>query len=257
MIKAVFFDIDGTLVSFQTHTVSPAVLQGLHRLRQQGIRLFLSTGRHKSIVQPVRDLFPFDGCITLSGQYCFAQDRVLRSVPFAPEGVDALVGLMERSSVPCIFLEEDDCYLVNPGPRSRVFPDQLAVPLPPSAPARRAVGRQVFQATAFLTREEQQTLEDPFPGLEVMRWHPDFVDVISPGGGKDRGMDAILDFFGISLEETMAFGDGENDIPMLRHAHIGVAMGNADALVRSQADFVTGTVDEDGILSALEHFGLL
>ena len=70
-------------------------------------------------------------------------------------------------------------------------------------------------------------------------------------------MDAILDFFGISLEETMAFGDGENDIPMLRHAHIGVAMGNADALVRSQADFVTGTVDEDGILSALEHFGLL
>ena len=257
MIKAVFFDIDGTLVSFQTHTVSTAVLQGLHRLHQQGIRLFLSTGRHKSIVQPVRDLFPFDGCITLSGQYCFAQDRVLRSVPFAPEGVDALVGLMERSNVPCIFLEEDDCYLVNPGPRSRVFPDQLAVPLPPSAPARRAVGRQVFQATAFLTREEQQALEDPFPGLEVMRWHPDFVDVISPGGGKDRGMDAILDFFGISLEETMAFGDGENDIPMLRHAHIGVAMGNADALVRSQADFVTGTVDEDGILSALEHFGLL
>ena len=109
----------------------------------------------------------------------------------------------------------------------------------------------------FSTREEQQALGDPFPGLEVMRWHPDFVDIISPGGGKDQGMDAILDFFGISLEDTMAFGDGENDIPMLRHAHVGVAMGNADALVRSHADFVTGTVDEDGILSALEHFGLL
>ena len=109
----------------------------------------------------------------------------------------------------------------------------------------------------FSTREEQQAFGDPFPGLEVMRWHPDFVDIISPGGGKDQGMDAILDFFGISLEDTMAFGDGENDIPMLRHAHVGVAMGNADALVRSHADFVTGTVDEDGILSALEHFGLL
>ena len=113
------------------------------------------------------------------------------------------------------------------------------------------------ESDAKAAREEQQALGDPFPGLEVMRWHPDFVDIISPGGGKDQGMDAILDFFGISLEDTMAFGDGENDIPMLRHAHVGVAMGNADALVRSHADFVTGTVDEDGILSALEHFGLL
>ena len=44
---------------------------------------------------------------------------------------------------------------------------------------------------------------------------------------------------------------------MLRHAHIGVAMGNADDLVKSQADYVTGTVDEDGIVTALEHFGIL
>ena len=44
---------------------------------------------------------------------------------------------------------------------------------------------------------------------------------------------------------------------MLRHAHIGVAMGNAGSYVKSQADYVTGTVDEDGILAALEHFGLL
>ncbi len=96
-----------------------------------------------------------------------------------------------------------------------------------------------------------------FPGLEAMRWHPDFVDVIAPGGGKDQGMDAILAHFGIPLEATMAFGDGENDLPMLRHAHIGVAMGNAGSYVKSHADYVTGTVDEDGILAALEHFGLL
>ena len=144
MVKAIFFDIDGTLVSFQTHTISPAVLEGLHRLREKGIRLFLSTGRHKVMSQSVRDLFPFDGCITLSGQYCFAQDRVLRSVPFAPERVKALVELMEHSTIPCIFLEEEDCYLVNPGPRAQVFPKQLAVPLPPSAPARRAGARPVM-----------------------------------------------------------------------------------------------------------------
>lgn len=115
MVKAIFFDIDGTLVSFQTHTISPAVLEGLHRLRERGIRLFLSTGRHKVMSQSVRDLFPFDGCITLSGQYCFAQDRVLRSVPFAPERVKALVELMEHSTIPCIFLGGGGLLPCKPG----------------------------------------------------------------------------------------------------------------------------------------------
>ena len=55
----------------------------------------------------------------------------------------------------------------------------------------------------------------------------------------------------------MAFGDGENDLTMLRHAGIGVAMGSAHNSVQKQADYVTGTVDEDGILTALEHFEIL
>ena len=75
--------------------------------------------------------------------------------------------------------------------------------------------------------------------------------------GKDRGMDAILEYLGIPLEQSMAFGDGENDLSMLRHAGIGVAMGTASQEVRQGADYVTGTVDEDGIVTALKHFGLL
>ena len=70
-------------------------------------------------------------------------------------------------------------------------------------------------------------------------------------------MDAILDHFGISLENAMAFGDGENDLSMLIHAGTGVAMGSASDQVKKLSDYVTGTVDEDGIVTALEHFGLL
>ena len=109
----------------------------------------------------------------------------------------------------------------------------------------------------FSTREEQQALGDPFPGLEVMRWHPDFVDIISPGGGKDQGMDAILDFFGISLEDTMAFGDGENDIPMLVKAGVGVAVANAKDNVKAAADYIAPSVDEDGVAEALRHFSVI
>ena len=52
----------------------------------------------------------------------------------------------------------------------------------------------------------------------------------------------------------MAFGDGGNDVAMLRRAGIGVAMGNANDAVKSQADYVTTSVDEDGVLRALQHF---
>ena len=68
------------------------------------------------------------------------------------------------------------------------------------------------------------------------------------------GMAAHL---GLNTSETMAFGDGGNDIPMLRHAGVGVAMGNAASEVQNAADYVTTSVDEDGILNALKHFGIL
>lgn len=258
MIKAIFFDIDGTLVSFQTHRVSDALLDGLHRLRGRGVKLFLATGRHRSAIAAASGVFPFDGFITLNGQYCFTQERVLRSNPIPQAQAAQLVKLLEDTGLPCILLEERETYMVNPSPRTELFPQQLDIPLPPVLPLRHILGREVYQAVAFFTREEELAAGPRFfPGLEAMRWHPDFVDVIAPGGGKDQGMDAILAHFGIPLEATMAFGDGENDLPMLRHAHIGVAMGNAGSYVKSHADYVTGTVDEDGILAALEHFGLL
>lgn len=59
------------------------------------------------------------------------------------------------------------------------------------------------------------------PECEATRWNPLFTDVVPVGGNKSIGMEKILAYFGISREETMAFGDGGNDIPMLEYAGIG------------------------------------
>ena len=257
MIKAIFFDIDGTLVSFRTHQISDAVLESLHHLKEKGVRLFLATGRHKSMIADVRARFPFDGCITLNGQYCFFGDEVLRRVPLDRSDAAHIVEVTAAGAFPCIFLEDEDSYINQLGPHADVFPRELSIPLPRLDDPRRALERELYQVVAFLTAPEQHLLTDHTRHLNPMRWHPEFIDVIAAGGGKDKGVDAILDRFGITPEECMAFGDGENDLSMLRHVGIGVAMGSASDRVKAQADYVTGSVDEDGILSALHHFGLL
>ena len=69
--------------------------------------------------------------------------------------------------------------------------------------------------------------------------------------------DVVLDYFNINKEEAMAFGDGGNDISMLKYVGTGVAMGNAKDNVKAIADYITDSVQEDGIVSALKHFEIL
>jgi len=91
----------------------------------------------------------------------------------------------------------------------------------------------------------------------VTHWHPDGWDVIAKGGGKQTAIRRYLAENGLTPEEAIAFGDGENDIGMLKLAGIGVAMGNAEGIVKEAADYVTTDIDDNGIENALKHFGLI
>ena len=80
---------------------------------------------------------------------------------------------------------------------------------------------------------------------------------LGKGGGKVVGIRKYLEMNDILPEEIIAFGDAENDMEMIAFAGIGVAMGNAKDCVKECADYVTADVDDDGILKALQHFGLI
>lgn len=95
------------------------------------------------------------------------------------------------------------------------------------------------------------------PDLSATRWHPNFADINVKGVSKAAGMKVMVDYFGLDISQTVAFGDGGNDIAMLRAAGIGVAMGNASDTVKSNADYVTVSVDEDGVAHALLELRLI
>ena len=77
------------------------------------------------------------------------------------------------------------------------------------------------------------------------------------GIDKSVGARKVMEFYGLTMDEAMAFGDGGNDIPIVRDAAVGVAMGNACDALKAVADYVTEDVDHDGVLLALEHYGLI
>jgi len=95
------------------------------------------------------------------------------------------------------------------------------------------------------------------PSCTSGRWHPAFTDITAKGADKGEGILTLAAHLGLDLRYTMAFGDGGNDSSMIKAAGIGVAMGNALESLKQEADYTTTSVDDDGILNALRHFGLI
>ena len=258
MIKAVFFDIDGTLVSFKTHEVPQSTIEALDLLRKKGIKVFIATGRHYTSINNLGDL-KFDGYVTLNGGYCFAgEDKVIYKHSIPDRDIEALIRYMEtEESFPCAFVQEKEIFMNYKDETVEEIFNMLNFPEPPIRPMDEIRGKTAYQLVSFFTAEQEKKIMTILSNCESTRWNPLFTDVVPAGSSKRVGIDKMLEFFRIPLNECIAFGDGGNDVAMLQHAGIGVAMGNAEDDVKQYADYITDSVDEDGIFKALKHLNII
>lgn len=258
MIKAVFFDIDGTLVSFKTHEVPQSTIEALDLLRKKGIKVFIATGRHYTSINNLGDL-KFDGYVTLNGGYCFAgEDKVIYKHSIPDRDIEALIRYMEtEESFPCAFVQEKEIFMNYKDETVEEIFNMLNFPEPPIRPMDEIRGKTAYQLVSFFTAEQEKKIMTILSNCESTRWNPLFTDVVPAGSSKRVGIDKMLEYFRIPLNECMAFGDGGNDVAMLQHAGIGIAMGNAEDDVKQYADYITDSVDEDGIFKALKHLNII
>ncbi|MBU3842708.1 MAG: Cof-type HAD-IIB family hydrolase [Candidatus Fusobacterium pullicola] len=260
MIKAVFFDVDGTLVSFKTHRVPQSTLEAIKKLQAKGIKVFVATGRHASILTEGNNVheIDFDGFVTLNGQYCFTKDRkVIYENNICREDIVALLEFLKENRFPCAFVEDRDTYMNYIDDVVVNLLKSVNVPLPPIEDIERAKDGKVFQLNPYIPVEFEAEVMKVLPNCEATRWSPTFIDVIPAGGGKHVAIQKIMEYYGYKKDEIMAFGDGGNDKTMLMIAGIGIAMGNANEDVKEIADYVTTSVDNDGVLNALKHFNVI
>jgi Cof subfamily protein (haloacid dehalogenase superfamily) len=257
-IKAVFFDIDGTLISFKTGKIPESTQNALKKLREKGIKVIVATGRSVNSLHHISHL-EFDGFITFNGAYCVTTSRELISRnTIDPADIRSLIRYAEEAPLSYSLMYENKVEINDATEEVVGMYAHINIPVPPVHDKEHIDTENVLQANIFLRPEaEAEFMAKVMPNSTASRWTPLFADVNGGGITKKLGIENFCRYFGIDTADTMAFGDGGNDITMLKFVKIGVAMGNANDAVKDVADFVTAEVDEHGIEQALTHFGLL
>lgn len=257
MIKAVFFDVDGTLVSHKSKSVPESARLAVAKLREKGIKVLLCTGRH---IHELKNMptngMEFDGYVILNGQMGLDKNqKIIFSNPFESEDVEGLVDIFQNQEYPFVLVNSDGHYMnfVN-----QLVEEAMAGVSTPVPPIRKYEGEELYQATVFILPKEDEEFAKKLPkGCKLARWGIHGADIIAAKGGKAIGMKCFEKSLGILPEEMMAFGDAQNDLDMIEYAGIGVAMGNAEECLKQIADYVTTDVDDDGVLNALKKYELL
>lgn len=252
MIRAVFFDIDGTLIPIGGTQMPSETIDTLKKLKQKGCKIFIATGRNVRELDIITNDFAFDGYITLNGQLCFDEHfHMLYGNPIHPEDMEVLKMVYETKKVPVAMIGQNRSYINYIDSRVHRIHQDINIALPEIDDYDEET---VYQLNIYADQNYAEKLFPYLPHSRMSRWHPYGIDVFSDTGGKAAGIQRILQHFGISQKETMAFGDGDNDIEMLRYVALGVAMGGADLQVKSAADHVTDNVEKQGIRKAVEYF---
>lgn len=255
-IKIAFFDVDGTLVDMKKKKISPKTVETLQRLRRRGILICMATGR-TPVTVPKFDGVEFDAYLTFNGSLCYNSTDVMFSNAIPSEDVQKLISNAAAMGRPVSIATKDRL-------AANGYDDDLAeyysfagIPLEVTDDFNAVARQEVYQVMLGCRASDHQALLQGVAGARITGWWDRAVDVIPSNCSKGRGIEKILEYYGIRKEEAIAFGDGNNDLEMLQTVGIGIAMENGSPQLKAVASEVCGHVADDGIYHYCLRNGLI
>lgn len=261
-----FFDVDGTLTFFDPEgqsdksleaQVSPAVKQAFATLRANGHYPLICTGRPLPLISDTLLSLQPAGLVINGGGALLVDGELVVETPIAPETVRELAQRAEAAGTAFMFEGNDKtCEFAPPGKDDPYVP---GMPIVHSlAELELDQGRKICKVCGHLSEFEKLDYDGFISSNFTMCETGGGRGEITPKGiDKGYGVQKAAEHFGMQGAKTYGFGDSGNDLGMLRAVDVAVAMGNAMPEVKEAADYITDDVRDDGVVTALEHFGLI
>ena len=265
--RAIALDLDGTLTNHEK-VVTPKTREALLQAAANGAVIILASGRPTYGIEPVAECLELNqrGGYILSynggnivnaktGEKLFSQflpDEVIPELyAYAKEHGHALLGYAGNE----IITEMPDDQYVKEESRINKMNirkvDNLFESLEPHPTKLLMTG-----APTLMLKAEEELVEKLGDRMDIFRSAPFFLELVPKGIDKAKSLTRLLTKINLTPADLIAFGDGYNDLSMLKLAGMGVAMENAAPEVRAEADYVTLSNEEDGVAAALTHFNM-
>ncbi len=258
MINIILFDVDGTLYDNSNKIVPQSTVDALKKLSSnEDNMLVIATGRSPYQLDVLKDITAyFDYKVLINGQVTLKDDELVGSNPMSLELKDNIFRFLEERKISGGFVGLDEQRLNVANDIVKNALDYIETKIPEVSKTFH-LENDIYQIWLFAENDTARLIEKKFNEVRCVSWHEKGFDILPKDVSKVNGIERILDTLEVEDRVIYAFGDGNNDIEMIKFADYGIAMGNSADSLKEVADYVTNDVSDNGISNALKHFGLI
>lgn len=264
MNKAIFFDIDGTILAVENgiEEITPRVAGAMRKLQAAGDKIFIATGRPFSFIYKKILDFGFDGFVTANGALVLADGKVIFESVLDMAGVKKICEIADAENIEYVLQSYPNTYLKKNSPACEKFCEKIGVDYSNFIRDFDIEKISVSKLECMSLRRDAENLDVVYkkilstPGFTGWAdpFHYKTMEIYSDKVSKATGILKMLEYFNIPVENSFAFGDGLNDGEMIQTVGTGIVMGNAKDDLKKLGKFVVPSIYEDGVAVGIENY---